>query len=64
MEFIERHPGKPWDWSYISAYITMEVIEENQYILWDWNEVSRNSNITISFIEKTLTNHGIGVIYQ
>jgi hypothetical protein len=54
MEFIEKHPEKPWDWESISdnPNITMEIIEAHPEEHWDWVSISMNPNITMDIIEK------------
>ena len=54
MEFIEKHPEKPWDWVDISRNpnITMEFIEKHPEKDWNWYWISRNPNITMDIIEK------------
>ena len=53
MEFIEKHPEKPWDWEDISCNdnITMEMIEKHPEKPWDWEAISCNQNITMEIIE-------------
>jgi hypothetical protein len=61
MEFIEKHPNKPWDYCYSLSYTSsIEFIEKNPDIPWNWWAVSQNPNVTIEFIEKILIYRGIG----
>ena len=54
MEFIEKHPDKPWNWYYISlnSNITMEIIEKYPNKPWNWGGISMNPNLTMEIIEK------------
>ena len=60
MEFIEKHPEKPWEWYWISKnpnitmdiIITMEIIEKHPEKPWNWRGISMNQNITMGIIEK------------
>ena len=66
MEIIEKHPEKPWNWSWIShnPNITMEIIEKHPEKPWDWNGISRNPNITMEFIEKHLDKIKFGYLSE
>ena len=39
MDYIEKHPDKPWDWNWISCNpnLTMDYIEKHPDKPWDWN---------------------------
>jgi hypothetical protein len=45
MEFIDKNPDKPWDWSGISGNpnLTMEFIDKNPDKIWNWSAITRNS---------------------
>ena len=53
MEYIERHPEKPWIWYGVSRNpnITMEFIESHPEKTWNWEGVSMNPNLTKEFVQ-------------
>ena len=44
-KFIENHPEKPWDWSYLSSNpnITFDIVLAHPEQPWDWNDLSQNT---------------------
>jgi hypothetical protein len=52
MDYIEKHPEKPWDWSRISNRATMDFIEKHPDKPWDLSRISENPNLTMAFFEK------------
>ena len=64
MEFIEKHPEKPWDWAWISKNpnITIKMIEKHPDKPWNWRYISRNPNLTIEFIENNIDRLGLAYL--
>ena len=54
IETLKKYPNKGWDWYWISPShnITMNDIENNIHLPWDFQHVSSNSNLTIEFVKK------------
>ena len=60
MEFIEKHPDKPWHWDGISENpnITMEFIEKNIEKI-DFNELSKNTFDFENFKKKIIREESV-----
>jgi hypothetical protein len=44
MEYIEKHPEKPWDWCELSRKpnLTMEYVDKHPEKPWDWCRLASN----------------------
>jgi len=59
IDFILNTPHFPWDFENLSGRndISLEIIEDNQYIYWDWTEIiPHNENIPIEFLKNVNKN--------
>ena len=53
IDFVKKYKDKI-DWLFISSNgnMTLEIIEANSDLPWDYRDISDNSNLTINFIKK------------
>jgi len=52
MEYVEKHPDKPWNWEKISTRhdLTMQYVGEHAEKPWDWIQISCNPIVTLEYI--------------
>ncbi len=43
---VKKYPDKPWDWEYLSSYISWDIIRDNPDKPWCWRRISRRHDLT------------------